>query len=154
MPIVPPGGEGAAPAGEIAVARRSLRPVLVTSISAGLGAGLFLVLIGRIQAGAGLWPLIGARVVASWLLARGQSLVPPRGTRRLSLVAGALDSVANLSFVWSVQRGSLALVAALVSLSPATSVLLARAVLHERWSVPQRYGLAMALVAGVLISLG
>jgi drug/metabolite transporter (DMT)-like permease len=161
LPVVPPGSEGAS-GGSTAASpsvRHHVRRVLIASIAAGLGAGLFLVLIGRIQQGAGLWPLIGARVVAivllaGWLLSRRQTIVPPPGSRVLSLAAGAFDSFANLSFVWAVQRGSLALVAALVSLSPATAVLLARGILHERWSVPQRVGLAMALLAGVLISIG
>jgi uncharacterized membrane protein len=173
LPVLPPGGEGASdamdphaapdagstPATSAATASHRIRRVLIASISAGLGAGLFLVLIGRVQQGSGLWPLIGARVVAivllaAWLLARGRSIAPPLGTRRLSLAAGAFDSFANVSFVWAVQRGSLALVAALVSLSPATAVLLARGILHERWSVPQRIGLGVALLSGVLISIG
>ena len=48
----------------------------------------------------------------------------------------------------------MALVAAIVSLAPATTVLLARATLGERWSVSQRLGLALALAAGACISLG
>src|SRR5207244_2932375 len=43
---------------------------------------------------------------------------------------------------------------AILSLAPATTVLLARATLGERWSVSQRLGLALALAAGACISLG
>lgn len=38
--------------------------------------------------------------------------------------------------------------------APATTVMLARAFLGERWSAGQRFGLALALAAGVCISLG
>jgi uncharacterized membrane protein len=48
----------------------------------------------------------------------------------------------------------MSLVSAIVSLAPATTVLLARGVLGERWSVAQRWGLALALTAGGCISLG
>ncbi|NOT33284.1 MAG: EamA family transporter, partial [Candidatus Eisenbacteria bacterium] len=82
------------------------------------------------------------------------AIAAARAARGWSLGAGALDSSANAAFWFAVQGGSLAIVSALVNLAPATSVLLARAFLGERWSVPQRFGLAMALAAGLMISLG
>jgi drug/metabolite transporter (DMT)-like permease len=48
----------------------------------------------------------------------------------------------------------LVLVSALVSLAPATTVLVARFTLGERWTVAQGVGLLAALGAGVLISIG
>jgi drug/metabolite transporter (DMT)-like permease len=135
--------------------RRTLRAATL----AGLAGGGFLVCVARIPSHAGLWPLVAARAVSMAILvvvvlARRLPLVPPPGARLGSLGAGAFDSAANVLFWFAVQSGSLALVSALISLAPATTVLLARALLGERWSVAQRFGLLLALGAGVCISLG
>src|SRR6185369_11740340 len=129
------------------------------ALGAGAVVGFFLVFLGRIAPGASLWPLAAARVAGIVglliaLLARREPLWPAPPARGMALATGALDSLANLAYVAAVQRGSLSLVAALVSLAPAVTVLLARATLHERWSVPQRAGLLLALMAGACISVG
>ncbi len=136
-----------------------IRRTLWVSTLAGLAGGGFLVCIARVPSHAGLWPLVLARGVSVAILmvvvlARGLPPVPPAGARLVSLGAGVFDSAANVLFWFAVQGGSLALVSALISLAPATTVLLARALLSERWSVPQRFGLLLALGAGVCISLG
>ncbi len=148
-----------APGAEVARTVAGARGVLVPSLAAGSVLGFFLVFLGRIGPGAGLWPLIVARstglaTLLAGLLVRRQPLVPPPGVRRITLATGVLDSLANVAYVAAVQRGSLALVAALVSLAPATTVLLARGVLAERWTPSQRGGLVLALVAGMCISAG
>ncbi|TMQ71546.1 MAG: DMT family transporter [Candidatus Eisenbacteria bacterium] len=135
------------------------RRAVVPSLVAGAVLGFFLVFYGRIGRGSSLWPLIAARVagiacLAVVLLARRRPLLPASADRGMALLVGGLDSCANLAYVAAVQRGSLALVAALVSLAPATSVLLARAFLGERWTSWQLTGLALALSAGVCISFG
>ena len=139
--------------------RRRVRRVIVPALVAGLVVGLFLLFLGRVPAGSGLVPLLLARVIgmvalAIWAMAQRVALVPPRVALRATVAAGMLDSAANVAYVFAVQRGTLSLVAALVSLSPATSVLLARLLLGERWSGLQRVGFAAALVSGALISLG
>jgi len=131
----------------------------MVSIAAGLVIGWFLVFVARIGGRAGLWPLVLARVTAmgilgGWFLTRRLPLVPPREVRPMSLGAGALDSTANATFLIAVHRAPLVLVSALVSLAPATTVLVARFTLGERWSVAQGTGLLVALAAGVCISLG
>jgi drug/metabolite transporter (DMT)-like permease len=135
------------------------RRAVVPSLTAGAVLGFFLVFLGRIERGADLWPLVIARssglaVLLGALLWRRQPLMPSDTARGWALATGGLDSLANLAYVTAVQRGSLSLVAALVSLAPATTVLLGRAVFAERWSGPQRAGLLLALAAGVCISLG
>ena len=144
---------------EDAPGRTAGRRVLWPAILAGLAAGFFLVLIARVRIGSGLLPLIVSRCTALtalglWLAIRRESAIPSAPVRTVTLSAGALDSLSTIAYVAAVQRGSLAVVSVLVSLAPATSVLLARAVLAERWSVPQRWGLALALGAGVCLSLG
>lgn len=139
--------------------REHVRKTLMVAIGAGLVVGWFLVCVSRIGGGAGLWPLVVARGVAialflSWFLARRLPLVPPAPTRVAALGAGALDSAANVAYWFAVQGASLALVSALVSLAPATTVLLARGFLGERWTGAQRAGLVLALAAGICLSLG
>ena len=87
-------------------------------------------------------------------LAMRQPLRPPAGAVAVASAAGALDSAANVAYFMAVRGAPMALVTAIVSISPATTVLLARGVLGERWSTAQRWGLVLALAAGACISLG
>jgi drug/metabolite transporter (DMT)-like permease len=139
--------------------REHLRRTLWVATSAGLVVGWFLICVARIGGGAGLLPLVVARCVAialfaTWFILARRPLLPPRGARLASFGAGALDSAANVAYWVAVQGAPIALIATLVSLAPATTVLLARVVFKERWTVPQRAGFALAMVAGGLISLG
>jgi drug/metabolite transporter (DMT)-like permease len=54
---------------------------------------------------------------------------------------------ANLTFLLAVNRGQLSLTAAISALYPATTVILARTVLHERMVRNQIIGMAIAVVA-------
>lgn len=139
--------------------RAHVRRTLMVAIAAGLVIGWFLVFVARIGGSAGLWPLVVARgtaigILGGWYLARRQPLVPPAAARIPALGAGVLDSAANVMFLIAVHRAALVLVSALVSLAPATTVLVARLTLGERWSVAQGVGLLLALGAGVCISIG
>jgi drug/metabolite transporter (DMT)-like permease len=97
---------------------------------------------------------VAIALFATWFILARRPLLPPRGARLASFGAGALDSAANVAYWVAVQGAPIALIATLVSLAPATTVLLARVVFKERWTVPQRAGFALAMVAGGLISLG
>jgi drug/metabolite transporter (DMT)-like permease len=65
-------------------------------------------------------------------------------------VIGILDALAITMFAWASTHGSLGLVAALGSLYPVVTALLARALLNERLGVLRRIG-AMAAVGGALM---
>lgn len=144
--------------GEQAPADRAhVRRTFAVAAAAGGVIGGFLICVARIGAGAGLWPLVVGRLTSITILGAGlvlarRPLVPVAAARRPALVAGALDSSANLLYWFGVQGAPIALMAALVSLAPATTVLLSRALLGERWSAAQKFGLALALFAGVLIA--
>ena len=64
---------------------------------------------------------------------------------------GALDMVANALYLIASHRGTLSIVVTLVSLYPASTVILARVVLGERLSGWQHAGIVCALVAVVVI---
>lgn len=59
---------------------------------------------------------------------------------------------ANGLFLWSTLDGDLAIVGALVSVFPATTVLFAVATLGERLDRKQTTGLALAVTAAALVS--
>ncbi|MFF4992651.1 EamA family transporter [Streptosporangium saharense] len=132
---------------------------LLTSLAAGAGFGGFFVLLAQAPEEAGMWPLFGARLssiglIALLALATGRTLRPGTGALRIILAAGILDMVANVLFVLAQQRGMLSLVGVLVSLYPASTLVLARYVLKERLNVVQMTGIGFTLAAVALIAAG
>lgn len=90
-----------------------------------------------------------------------QSLqIPKRAPRQVTPVAltwilggATLDLCGNLCFMQATRMGRLDVAAVLASIYPAGTILLAAALLHERTTARQRWGMALALVAVVLITL-
>jgi uncharacterized membrane protein len=72
----------------------------------------------------------------------------------IAVVAGALDSVANMLYVFATRAGMLSLAAVLTSLYPAITVLLARVVYSERLRMVQRLGVVIALLGVALVTAG
>ena len=84
-------------------------------------------------------------------LARLQSLRLSGGTLGIVVAGGSLDMIANLLYMIATHSGPLSVVVTLASLYPASTVLLARVVLHERLSWRQWVGIGCALIAVVAI---
>lgn len=150
-----------APAGQPApaVGWLGLAPGVVEAVLAGIGFGAFFVLLDGTTEQAGLWPLLGARssivVAAVGALATRTPLGLHLGWRSQLpqiAVAGVLDMASNILYLLAVRRGLLSIIAVLVSLYPASTVLLARVVLRERLVRPQIIGLAAAAVGVGLIA--
>jgi drug/metabolite transporter (DMT)-like permease len=136
----------------------SVRSALFYGILAGLGFGVFFVTLSRSNPGAGVWPLLGARMasITSFALALLVSREPFRVEREgrvPSVVAGAADMGANILFLLASQSGMLSLVAIITSLFPAPTVILARFVFHQRIPPARMAGLTLALLGVALISL-
>lgn len=132
---------------------------LALAVLAGVLIGGFLVFLGHVQPGSSGWPLVAGRVSATlclWaLVAIQRAPVPlPAAARAPMLAAAFTDVVGNVLYLLAVQRAPMSLMATLVSLAPATTVLLAQVVLRERLSARQKAGVALALVAVTLISRG
>jgi drug/metabolite transporter (DMT)-like permease len=126
---------------------------------AGLGFGSMLVFLSLVSDDSGIWPLVparGAGFVLLYLIAwrTSDTLLPHRSSLAPLIGAGALTIVGNGSFILAIQRGSLATVAVLASMFPATTVLLARIFFKERLSTIRLIGLVGALVAVGLIAAG
>jgi drug/metabolite transporter (DMT)-like permease len=139
--------------------RPSGQVATVLALGAGLGFAGFFILLAQAGSGAGLWPLVGARaasvsLLGIALLAARAPVRPPRGAGSLIVAAGVLDVSANLLYLLASQRGLLSLVAVITSMYPATTVVMARTILHERLYRPQILGLVAAAVGVSLIALG
>ncbi|MQM28243.1 DMT family transporter [Glycomyces albidus] len=137
----------------------STRPsgkALLLAVGAGAAIALQLVFLHQAPADSGVAPLIAGRTVASAVTLTAAALLHRRlGTEKpayaMSAAAGALDSIANLLFLIAARSGDLAVVAVIVALYPAGTVLLARRVLSERLQRSQLWGLgAAALAVGLL----
>lgn len=138
---------------------RPSRHALLLAFGAGAAIALQLVCLDQTPGDSGIAPLIVGRAVSSAIvLAAVVALHARLGDRRPSVPAaagaGALDSLANLSFLLAVREGELAVVAVITALYPAATVLLARALLAERIGATQLAGLGLAAVAVSLLALG
>ncbi|MCW5732890.1 MAG: DMT family transporter [Enhydrobacter sp.] len=128
------------------------------AVLAGLGFGLFFILVGQYAQGSIFWPLVSGRVVgiglliAYFVLSR-KPLSPPAPPLGMLAAVGVLDALGNLFFVSSVQSGRLDIASVLVSLYPAVTVLLARFVIQEHLSRLQVLGILLAMTATVLVSM-
>ncbi len=128
------------------------------SVVAGVGFGFAVTFLSFAGKGSGLAPLLAARFVSVPVLlvitfARRGSVTLAPDARKPAYGAGVLDMVSNIVLLAAVRIGPLAVASVLGALYPVVTILLARAVLHERMHWTQRAGVALALVAVVLTSL-
>lgn len=164
-----------------AIARPSARG-LVMAAGSGLAIGAFLILLDQTGDESGLFPLLlnravnaaitgliaAALVIAAVRAGRGAraalviapdvrtpGALPLRRAWLLAIGCGVVDTAANVLLLLALRSGGdLAVVAALTALYPAGTVLLASIVLRERIAPVQWAGLALALTAGALLTLG
>ncbi|MFJ3802606.1 EamA family transporter [Streptomyces sp. NPDC090088] len=145
-------------AGHGAGATRPSRTALLLALGAGAAIALQLVFLHQAPPDSGVAPLIMGRAVSSAITLAAAGAIRRRlGSERpayaLSALAGVLDSVANLLFLLAARSGDLTVVAVIVALYPAGTVLLARTVLAERVHRSQLVGLGTAAVAVGLLAL-
>ena len=139
--------------------RASLAEGVLDGILAGLGFGVLFAALGQVPEGAGLWPLALAQAVslpAVILLAAGlgAAWLPRRRETWWALLAGPLGASATLAFLLATQSGFLTVAGVLASLYPATTVLLAALVLHEKVHRAQGVGLGLCALAIGLVAGG
>jgi drug/metabolite transporter (DMT)-like permease len=132
------------------------KKALFLAVLSGVAIGFFFVALARTGSEAGLWPLVAARSASVALFAviaffASQSLRIPVALLGIVAAGGALDMLANLLYLVASRSGPLSVVVTLASLYPASTVLLARLVLHERLSARQWIGVACALAAVAVI---
>ncbi len=156
--------------------RHSATPpaTLILAFVAGAGFAIIFVTLDRTSDNSGMWPLVAARfvsvvLVGAFVLASSRrsgarrddsaSTAPePLGLSvavwRLALLAGALDMTANVLYVLAVRRGLLSVVVVVAAMYPVSTVCLAFGLDRERVSRSQALGMALAVGALVLVSLG
>ncbi len=127
-------------------------------LGAAVGFGLFLVIISETSDAAGLWPLVTARLapIAALLILLPilrKPLLVPRSVLPHAAAAGIADGAATVLLLVALRAGIITLVAPAANLYPAVTVLLARAIQHERIGRGPAIGLAVALVSIVLIAV-
>lgn len=142
-----------------ASSRRRLQPGIGLAIAAGIAFGAFFILLDQAGDDSGLWPLVGARVsslvtIVVAMLAGDGFERPQRSALPAIAGAGLLDVAANLFFLLATRHGLLSIVAVLTSMYPATTVVLARLVLDERFHRTQLIGLALAALGVTAMTLG
>lgn len=131
--------------------------VTLLTLGSGGAFALYFVLLHRVEAGTGLWPLFASRVVAvitvvvAALVMRRFTLATGKAGL-LAISAGVLDVIANVAMLYGLQAGMLSLVSVIASLYPAATVLMARIVLGERSGWVQQAGLVLAAVSVALIA--
>lgn len=139
---------------------------LVDGLSAGAAFGVLFIALARAGSHDGLWP-VAAENASALLLIILFKLVskPERGTGTVTVPAvrharhavlpvfsGVSGAAATLMFFFSSHMSMLATAAVIVSLYPGVTVLLARVVLHERFSGVQRLGVGLCAFAVVAIA--
>ena len=144
--------------------------------AAGASFGFLFILLKLAGRGGVLWPLAWSRLasatlaaVVTWigtrkigtpvgakvdakLDARPKLLWPGWAVLGLIAIAGIFDASGNTFYTIATRLGRLDIAAVLSSLYPASTILLAAVLLKERTTRSQAAGMALALVAVVLIS--
>jgi drug/metabolite transporter (DMT)-like permease len=133
-----------------------LPSALGLALLSGIAIGLFFLSLARTESTAGLWPLLVARLASVALF--GVSAIAGRRSLRMAapvaaiaIAGGLIDMLASVLYLIATRNGPLSVVVTLTSLYPASTVVLALAVLGERLSVIQGTGIGCALIAVLLI---
>lgn len=125
---------------------------------AGVGFGLFFILISQVEPGKVVTPLVVSRstalMVAFILLKLKRLPLPQVIGYPFAWLSGVLDAGGNMLFLLAKQFGNLDVVVVLSSLYPMGTILLARWFLKEKVSRSQWLGIAICLASIGLISAG
>ncbi|WP_235733973.1 EamA family transporter [Mycolicibacterium austroafricanum] len=127
------------------------------TVGSGVAFGMNFVILHQVPPEAKLWPLVLGRLVAAAVVLFAAlvtaNLVFERGVPlRLAVLAGALDTVANVATLLALQSSMLSLAGVLIALYPAATVVLAIVVLRERVTRWQALGMVLALGSVAMIA--
>ena len=133
------------------------RSALILGVSAGLGFGLFFILIAQVDKAFVYWPLtstrIGILLFILVLLKSNKLPISPRHKLHYSLIAGLLDCIGALLFVFASHNARVDVAAALSSLYPVATILCATLVARETVSRSQWFGITVCFCGVMILSL-
>lgn len=126
---------------------------------AGVAFGAFFVFLGLLEGDAVFWPLAVARLTAVASIGvvarmRNRQALPPRSSLPLVAGIGLLDTLGMAGFVLATQVARLDEAAIVSSMYPVITIVLAALVFRERIGRAQALGIALAMLAIVLIGSG
>ena len=126
-------------------------------IAAGLGFGMFFIIISQVSTDSILWPLISARIASISLFLpiakiTHKNLIPSKENFPMIILAGVFDAVGNIFFVLASTVGRLDISVVVTSIYPAITVLLAWSILKEKLTKDQWRGFWIILLALILIA--
>lgn len=147
--------------GIVGVSHVEASTVLLATV-VGAAFGMLFVAYSRTGDDAGMWPLLTARFGATPLLVvaflvmrrRLRSVRFERSALVPGMGIGLMIGLANGLYLLAARRGMLSVVAVLVALYPASTVALASVLDGERASRSQFVGMALAVVAVTMITVG
>jgi drug/metabolite transporter (DMT)-like permease len=131
---------------------------LFLPLLSGVCFAAFFIFLDRGSGQSILWPLVATRVASitsllSFSIVTRQPWIPTRDSWIPIIISSLLDSAGNALYAMSARMGRMDVAAALGSLYPGSTVLLAWFILKERVSPLQMAGILVALVAIVLIAI-
>ena len=141
----PPSGQGARSAVGMAIIAGVAFGLFFILFHAGSGAGVPAFLTGRLGS---------ATISLGFALVTRVPFIPQRASLPLIGIAGPLDGIGVVFYMYATLFGLLSISAVLTSFYPAFTVLCARVFLHERLTLMQTFGAAAAVVAIALIAAG
>lgn len=149
--------------GVVGATRRHIAlSTIVLAVLVGSGFGLLFIAYSQAGDDAGLWPLLTSRLGGvpllgiAYVIARRRRLIGPVNGQvvRPALAIGLMIGMANGLYLVSTREGLLSVVAVIVSLYPASTIVLATVLDHERASRSQLVGMLLAIVAVTAITIG
>lgn len=129
---------------------------IVYAVISGLGFGVIFVCLAQTSQDAGLWPLLGQRLVSVptvavvGLLSVGRLKVDRRVVA-LAMLSGVLDTAANGLYLLAIHGGLLSLVGVITALYPVSTVGLAITLDQEKLHKSQIVGLILAAASLAMV---
>jgi drug/metabolite transporter (DMT)-like permease len=138
---------------------------LLLGVTAGSSIGVLLICIDQAPADSGLTPVVFLRAFSIVGIAVMMLANRARGNRieftghdkkswQATILAGVMDSTANILFLNAMRAGELTIVAVLTALYPLGTIILARIFLKEKIAKVQLAGVLLALSCSALLASG